>query len=284
MDDLAEDKAPLTNAASMNQTRDLVSIIIPCYKQAQYLPDALDSVLAQTYPHWECVVVNDASPDDTVDIANAYALKDFRIKLLDLKANGGLANARNSGIKVSNGSFILPLDADDKIAPDYLEKSLQYFKDNKNLKVVYTDVQCMGIRHDIVQRPDFNLHQLCHQNLFQPTALFKRQDFDKTDGYRKNVYAYEDWDMWLQLIEHQDQAIRIPEPLFYCRVKESSMITELTGNVDLETRIRRQVWENNRNRLEIWAPELFYQKNYSLTGKIKRRIKEYYRRYFSNGH
>jgi glycosyltransferase involved in cell wall biosynthesis len=132
----------------------LVSIIIPCYRQAEYLGEALDSVLAQTYPHWEAIVVNDASPDNTKEIAMGYASKDVRITLLNLEQNTGLPNARNSGIKATKGVFILPLDADDKIAPTYLEKSLQVFSENPLVKVVYTDVQCFGIRQDKVQRPD----------------------------------------------------------------------------------------------------------------------------------
>jgi glycosyltransferase involved in cell wall biosynthesis len=252
---------------------EIVSIIIPCYKQAEYLPEALDSVLAQTYPHWECVVVNDASPDDTAAVAQSYADKDARIRVINLEKNGGLAHARNSGIAATNGKYIVPLDADDKLSKDYMEKSLSMLKQHPKVKVVYTDVTCFGIRNDVVPRPDFNLKDLCYSNLFQPTALYRRSDYLKTQGYRKNVFAYEDWDMWLQLIDSNDAAIRIPEPLFYIRVKEQSMITDLVNNTKLESTIRKQVHINNKERIEKWAPELLHPMQKSPLGRVKTAIK-----------
>ena len=95
-----------------------VSIIIPVYNHAQWLPDAISSALNQTVP-CEVIVVNDGSPDNTSEVA-----KMFDVKLIE-KENGGLSSARNAGIKEATGEWILTLDADDKIAPDFVEKCLQ---------------------------------------------------------------------------------------------------------------------------------------------------------------
>ena len=92
-----------------------VSIIIPVYNHAQWLPDAISSALNQTVP-CEVIVVNDGSPDNTSEVA-----KMFDVKLIE-KENGGLTSARNAGIKEATGEWILTLDADDKIAPDFVEK------------------------------------------------------------------------------------------------------------------------------------------------------------------
>ena len=250
----------------------IVSIIIPCYLQAQYLPDALDSILAQTYPHWEAIVVNDASPDNTKEIAGTYASRDARITLLNLEQNAGLPNARNSGIKATKGVFILPLDADDKIAPTYLEKSLQVFNESPSVKVVYTDVQCFGIRQDKVQRHDPDLKALCRQNLFQPTAMYRRSDFEKTKGYRVKI-GYEDWDLWLQLIDRNEDAFRIPEPLFFFHCKEKSMIKDLQAERDKALAVRKQVLINNLPKIRKYAPDLVPAEYRSLAKKIRTALK-----------
>ena len=98
----------------------IISIIVPCYNQAKYMRDALDSVINSTLKEWECVIVNDGSQDETLSIAKEYEQKDNRFLVVDIP-NGGLANARNVGIRNSHGKYILPLDSDDKIGEKYLE-------------------------------------------------------------------------------------------------------------------------------------------------------------------
>ena len=103
-----------------------VSIIVPCYNQAAYLAETLDSVLDQTYQHWECVIVNDGSPDNAEEIANEYVAKDNRFKYLWEK-NEGPSQARNFGILNSDGKYVLPLDADDLVAPTYVGRAVDFF-------------------------------------------------------------------------------------------------------------------------------------------------------------
>ena len=92
----------------------LISVIVPCYNQAQYLDECLQSVLDQTYQNWECIIVNDGSPDNTEEIALQWTAKDPRFTYLK-KENGGLSSARNAGIEVAQGEWIQFLDCDDKI-------------------------------------------------------------------------------------------------------------------------------------------------------------------------
>ena len=104
---------------------DLVSIIIPCYNQADYLPETLESIIQQTYPDWEAIIVNDGSPDNTEEIALQYTQKDSRFKYYK-KENGGLSSARNYGIHRANGKYIIPLDSDDLIAPTFIEEGINF--------------------------------------------------------------------------------------------------------------------------------------------------------------
>lgn len=235
----------------------VVSIIIPCYKQAEYLADAIDSVLSQTFANWECVVVNDASPDHTSAVALSFVKQDARIRLIELDKNGGLANARNRGIAATSGTYIVPLDADDTLHPFFLETVLRKIVTNERLKVVYTDVREFGLINQVAIRKDFDWKLMARQNLFQAIAIFRRSDFERTAGYRVKV-AYEDWDLWLQLIDRNDQAIRVPLPLVNVRVKEQSMIKDIQGQPEIEKEIRKEIYFLNRKKFQAIVPELAF--------------------------
>ncbi len=120
----------------------LVSIIIPCYNQAQYLPDALGSVLAQTYPHWECVIVNDGSTDNAEEVAREWVIKDDRFKYVK-KKNGGLSSARNTGLALAVVEYIQFLDADDLLEVDKIKYQMFYLARNEE-KI---DVVVSGYRY-----------------------------------------------------------------------------------------------------------------------------------------
>lgn len=100
-----------------------VSIIIPIYNVEKYLRRCLDSVLNQTFSDWEAICVNDGSPDNCMEILKEYCAKDSRFKIVD-KKNGGLSDARNAGMKVATGEYVLYLDSDDFIHPQTLEISM----------------------------------------------------------------------------------------------------------------------------------------------------------------
>src|ERR1043166_2529650 len=112
-----------------------VSVIVPCYNQGEYLPEALESVLAQTFRNWECVIVSDGSPDNTAQVASLYAEKDSRIHFYDTE-HGGVSAARNFAISKAKGEYILPLDADDKISCGYIEECLKMIKFSGDIKLV----------------------------------------------------------------------------------------------------------------------------------------------------
>jgi glycosyltransferase involved in cell wall biosynthesis len=105
--------------------RGLVSVIIPCYRQAHFLGQAIESVRAQTYPHVEVIVVDDGSPDNTAEVAARYA----QVRYIAQK-NAGPSAARNTGLQISRGEFIVFLDADDRLLPDALAIGLKHLRDH----------------------------------------------------------------------------------------------------------------------------------------------------------
>lgn len=217
----------------------LVSIIIPCYNQGQYLEECVSSVVNQSYKNWECLIINDGSPDNTSEIANALINKysDKKIILYE-KPNGGLSDTRNYGISRAKGKYILPLDADDLIYPTMLEASLKYLIYN-NCDVVYTDQQYFETDNRVVHVPDFNSDLLLKQNYFAYSSLYKIAVWQKNNGYNKNmIWGYEDWDFWIGCHERKFIFGHLPEVLFKYRVKQNSMLgNALKHDLELKCRI-----------------------------------------------
>lgn len=205
----------------------LVSIIVPCYNQAQYLDEALQSVIEQTYQHWECIIVNDGSPDNTEEVASKWLDKDERFKYL-YQENGGLSSARNFGITNAKGNFILPLDADDRISADYIELAINSFKEDPTLKLVYCKAEKFGDEEGLWVLPPFSLIDLCRINMIFCTAFFKKSDWELVGGYDVNmIYGWEDWEFWISLLKEGGKVKCIDKVGFYYRIKSDSMLKRI---------------------------------------------------------
>lgn len=127
---------------TIDKTQPLVSIIVPVYKVEKYLRTCLDSILAQSYTHWEAILVDDGSPDRSGAICDEYAGKDHRFKVIH-KENGGLSSARNEGVKYAVGEYVFYLDSDDFIHNDafhyLIQLAMQYNADIVQCNFLYGD-------------------------------------------------------------------------------------------------------------------------------------------------
>ena len=203
----------------------LISIIVPCYNQAQYLDECLQSVLDQTYQDWECIIVNDGSPDDTEEVAKKWLDKDVRFKYLK-KQNGGLSSARNAGIEIAEGEWILPLDCDDKIAKNYLSLATEKF--SENYTVIYCEAEYFGAKTGNWKLPNYSLKNLAEENIIFCTAFFQKKNWEKVGGYDENMkHGLEDWEFWISLLKNEGVAYQLNETCFFYRIKENSMLTNL---------------------------------------------------------
>ena len=200
-----------------------VSIIVPCYNQAQYLSEALQSVLDQTYENWECIIVNDGSPDNTIEVAQEWVKKDSRFIYL-YKENGGLSSARNAGIAIAEGEFILPLDADDRIGKDYTLLAMKTFQEDSDLKLVYCKAEKFGEESGSWNLPVFSLFELARQNMIFCSALYRKEDWSRVDGYDENmIFGLEDWEFWIAILKNGGEVKCLDEVEFYYRISENSM-------------------------------------------------------------
>jgi glycosyltransferase involved in cell wall biosynthesis len=204
-----------------------VSVIIPCFNHGKYINAAVESVLGQTYNDFEIIIIDDGSTDKFTKkfLAN---YKRPKTKII-ITQNQGLASARNTGIRNAKGKYILPLDADDKIAPTYIEKAVEVIENNKNIGIVYCLAETFGYKKGSWYIPEFTQKRMLLRNLIFCSALFKKQDWESVGGYNtKMIRSWEDWDFWLSLISIGCEVYRIPEVLFYYRLTEGSMITTMS--------------------------------------------------------
>lgn len=201
-----------------------ISIIVPCYNQAQYLDECLQSVLDQTFQDWECIIVNDGSSDNTEELAKKWVEKEVRFKYFS-QENKGVSAARNLGIENAIGEWILPLDADDYISTDYLELAKKYFNDNK-IKVIYCNAMKFGEMNVNFILPDFNLKNLAENNLIFCAAFFRKTDWKDISGFDEEMTeGYEDWEFWIHLLKNGGEVKKIEEICFFYRIKKESRNT-----------------------------------------------------------
>lgn len=204
----------------------LISVIVPCYNQAQYLDECLQSVLDQTYENWECLIINDGSPDNTEEVAKKWVEKDYRFKYF-YKENGGLSSARNYGIARAEGTWILPLDSDDCISDNYLELAENYFG-HKYIKVIYCNAKKFGLINENLKLKEFSLKQLAIENIIFCTAFFRKADWKKANGYDENLISgYEDWEFWINILKNDGAVLKLEQFCFFYRIKVESMLMNL---------------------------------------------------------
>jgi GT2 family glycosyltransferase len=219
-----------------------ISVVIPCYKQAEFLPEAVESVIAQTFTDWEVVIVDDGSPDQTGEVADDLARLHPTKRIRAVRqANAGVARARNAGIERARGSYILPLDADDRIGPTMLERTYRLLEEQPGVAIAYTDVQMFGDDNGVIRAEEFNPTILPTANHLSYCSLYRREVWEAVGGYNPNmVYGYEDWDFWVGAVECGYVARRIPEPLLEYRVRSATRTADaMAHDSELDRRLRR---------------------------------------------
>lgn len=210
----------------------LVSIVIPCYNQASWLPEALETVYGQTYQRWECIIVNDGSPDHTEAVAKEWCRKDTRFHYL-AKTNGGLSSARNAGIRSAKGKYILPLDADDKISADYLSLGVAALEKDPSVTLLYGNAFYFGEKNEEWKLHSYSYKKLLLMNLIYCSAIYRKEDFDKTGGYCEALlHGLEDWEFWIGLLKQGGNVKKLDEVVFYYRIRQSSMLKSINPQIE----------------------------------------------------
>ena len=201
-----------------------VSIIIPCYNAGTLLIEAVQSALAQTYDDLDIVIVDDGSTDPiTQQILEQATWPRTRIIR---QANAGPAAARNRAITMAMGHYILPLDADDTIEPEYVAKAVAVLDASPNVGIVYCKANKFGAECGNWDLPDFTLRELVIDNIIFVTALYRRADWETVGGYNEKLrHGMEDYEFWIKIVHLNREVIQLPEHLFNYRILNKSRTT-----------------------------------------------------------
>lgn len=213
----------------------LVSVVVPCYNLGQYLVDAVSSVKAQTFKDWELIVVDDGSTDDETKRAIQALQKDPQVTVL-VQKNAGLPITKNNGTKLAKGKYIVSLDADDMLEPEYLAKTVAILEQDKEGKLgfVTTWLKEFGERTNLWKTGAYDIPALLEQNIIHAGSMFRKSVWEEVGGFKKmKIGGYEDWEFWVSVAEKGYKWERIEDPLFLYRIRGNSMLAGIK-NVHVE--------------------------------------------------
>ena len=195
-----------------------VTVVIPCYNYQDKVARAVRSVMAQSFTDLECIVVNDGSQDKSAEVIKAAIANDDRFHLLNQK-NSGVAEARNRGFREGLGRYLCPLDADDAMAPEFLQTVVGAMEQDKSISIGYTGLafQYRDRARKSAWPPqcDFDQHA-AGKNQIPTCNVMRRKVFERTGGYRQRFHPAEDAELWLRVGAAGMKMVKVSsDPLFF---------------------------------------------------------------------
>jgi glycosyltransferase involved in cell wall biosynthesis len=233
----------------------LISIITACYNQGNFLKEAFTSIELEKHKNiFEHIVINDGSTDEeTIKICNE--LESQGVKVIH-QQNKGLGAARNAGIKISTGKYILPLDSDNKIDPEIMIEAAQKMEQNEKINVVYTDAKYFGARNNDWIVGEFSIPKMLFCNFIDACALIRKSILDEDNCYDGDMPAmgHEDWELWVRISLTKNGFYYFRRFGFYYRVREDSMSATIS------------------NPNFIWNRQYIYNKHATLIAEFMRSL------------
>ena len=253
--------------------RPTVSVIMPCYNLGRYIDEAIESVLASSFSDFEIIIVDDGSTD-TATLAKLKGIKHEKIKVI-FAENGGVSKARNRALKASRGKYVLPLDADDKIGPDFLAKAVRLLDARQDIAIVASWYKAFGFRNYVMKTKRIkDVRELLCRNCLGVSSVIRREALAKVGGYAEDMRGYEDWSLWVSLLGRGYKAEVIPAVHYYYRTRRDSKVNVYSDRIRFE--LIRKVVRNNHavyvRHLEYLVPELirrYEEKAYTLRGLMR---------------
>lgn len=221
---------------TLNMEEQRISVVMTVYNQEAYVSEAIASILEQTYPWYEMIIIDDGSTDNSLAVLKQYAKKDGRIHIIS-RENKGLAESLNEGIKNATGNYIARMDADDYSYPTRFEKQMKMFSDRPELYLVGTNFNLLfekGVTEETrksklrfeknvnepVSRIQWKEDIFEDYKILHPTWIFKKELFDYIGGYSNN--CAEDVEFLFRTITHDYPVGKVDEILFTYRISETS--------------------------------------------------------------
>jgi len=230
----------------------LVSVVMPAYNAENYIAEAIESILNQTYKNFEFIIVNDGSTDNTLNIIKRYAKKDKRIIIIDHKERKGISETRNNGLRAAKGKYIATHDSDDMSMPDRFQEQVNYLNKNPKVGVVggFIDIfddttsKNLGIRKYPEKDEDLRKMVFFCSPIAQPASMIRKQVFNEIGFYREIDAPSEDLNLWFRLGERFKFA-NIQKVVIKYRYHPHSMTgSKLRLMENRANKIRLKNWDN----------------------------------------
>jgi glycosyltransferase involved in cell wall biosynthesis len=242
------------------------TIIITSFNKEAFLKEAIESALNQSYDNFELLIIDDGSTDNSQQV-----IKEFQAPRITtiFKENEGVIKTRNRAIKEAKGQYIVQLDGDDILGKDFLQKTIPEIENNSTVGIVYCATKLFGAKDKIWDLGEYSIEKQLTTNQIVITALFKKDDFLKTNGYNQDFSeGLEDWDFWLSLIELGIEVKQLNDVEFYYRILPDS---RNNFTKEKEERIKNLIWKNHKELYAkyITSPANLLWEIYALESKIK---------------
>jgi glycosyltransferase involved in cell wall biosynthesis len=249
----------------------LISIIITCYNDANFIEKAVNSAFNQTYFNTEIIVIDDGSNEDTKVVLTGLKKK---ISRLITQENSGQSSARNKGINLALGEYILVLDSDDYFESTFAEKAIKIISQNDEFKII----TCWGRRVsenneviDIFKPGGGELKSFLPQNGSFGSCLIRKSDWEKVGGYDESMTrGFEDWEFFIRILADGGIAYVLPEILFNYRVRKRSTTTRANK---IKYELKKSIIEKNK---EVFKKH-HLEHSYYLLDRIDREEREKYK-------
>jgi glycosyltransferase involved in cell wall biosynthesis len=202
----------------------LVTIVLPCYKGARFLPAAIESCLEQTYRELEIIVVDDASPDDCAEIAQRYAQRDKRVRVIRKPQNGGVSRAFNTGFQAARGCYFTRLAQDDVFRQDAIEAMVCHLESHPEAGLTYCDTQSIDENGAVRKAPDVlpePSRALIWRNMIGLCVMWRRVVWETVGGFDPEFDTAEDHEYWLRVSQAFPLSRCPGGPYFFGRCHEA---------------------------------------------------------------
>tara|TARA_R110002012_G_scaffold281843_2_gene471419 strand:- start:10411 stop:11250 length:840 start_codon:yes stop_codon:yes gene_type:complete len=247
----------------------LVSVILTCYNQENYIEDAISSVLSQSYTNLELIIINDGSTDNSASIINSF--KDPRILILN-QTNKGVIDSRNNGVKISKGDYFIPLDGDDYLDYTFIEKTLFEIEKNSNIGFVgsYSRLFYSNGDESIWRENKLEVSDFLISSRVVSTCLIRKECWKQVSGYDIMMASgYEDYEFFISILSKGWIAAKVPEVLFHYRKHNLKSRNDLAEQHSIDLRLK--IYNKHKELFENNFRELYLKYNYEIL-KLRKEI------------
>ena len=241
-----------------------ISIIIPCYNSGIYLIEAVESVEAYKGIYsYEIIIINDGSTESkTITLLNKLAANTKCVVIN--QENKGPAAARNTGVRISQGEYLLFLDSDNMIKTAYIDRGIEVLSKNKEVGVVYGNPTFFGENKGLYFMPkEFDFSSLLHSNYIDTCAVIRRKVWDEVGGFDENrELSQEDWDFWIRVAKSNWKFKYIKETLYEYRIRSDSHVTNSIKDREEHKKLLRYIYTKHI--------DLFIDNFFSVDAELKK--------------